>query len=74
MSTDLMALVDEVSVHARAAIGAVRQRKGRANMGQIDHVLPLATAGRTVLPGKETALADPEDAAHPIDRKAGLLR
>lgn len=43
-------------------------------MGQIDHVLPLATACRTVLPGKETVLADPEDAAHPIDRKAGPFR
>lgn len=33
MSPDLMALVNEISVHALAAIGVVRQRKGRANMG-----------------------------------------
>jgi hypothetical protein len=74
MPPDLMALIDEIAVHARAAIGAVRQREGRPDMRQIDHVLLLAQAGRTFLPREEAALADPEDAAHPADREAGLLR
>ena len=74
VASDLMALVDEIAVHARAAIGAVRQCEGRADMGQIDHVLLLAATGRPFLPGEEAALANTEDAAHPADRKAGLLR
>ena len=74
MPPDLMALVDEVAVHARAAIGAVRQREGRADMRQIDHVLLLAQASRPFLPGEEAALADPQGTAHPADRDAGLLR
>src|SRR5690606_4277422 len=74
MPPDLMALIDEIAVHARAAVGAVRQRECGADMSQINHVLLLATTGRTVLPGEEAALADPENTAHPADREAGLLR
>lgn len=73
MPPDLMAFVDEVAVHARAAIGAVRQREGRPDMRQIDHVLLLARASWPFLPGEEAALADPKDAAHLADREAGLL-
>ena len=74
MPPDLMALIDEITVHARAAVGAVRQRECGADMREINHVLLLATTGRTVLPGEEAALTDPEDATHPADREAGLLR
>jgi putative transposase len=72
MPPDLMALVDEIAVHARAAIGPVRQREDRPDMRQIDPVLLLAQAGRSFLPGEEAALADPKDVAHPADREAGL--
>ena len=74
MPHDLMALVDELAVHARAAIGAVRQGEGGADMREIDHVLLLAATGRTVLPREEAALADTQGTAHPTDREAGLLR
>ena len=74
MPPDLMAIVDEVAVHARAAIGAVRQREGRPDMRQIDHVLPPAQTSWPFLPRKEAVLADPKDVAHPVDREAGLLR
>jgi hypothetical protein len=73
MPPDLVPFVDEIAVHARAATGAVREREGRADMRQINHVLLLTTAGRTVLPGEEAALADAQDTAHPADREAGLL-
>jgi len=43
-------------------------------MGQINHVLLLAATGRPFLPGEEAALADTQNKAHPVDRKAGLLR
>ena len=58
MSPDLMALIDEISVHAGTAVGAVRQGEGRADMRQIDHVLLLTTTSRPFLPSKEPALAD----------------
>lgn len=74
MPPDLMALIDEVKVHARATIGAVRQREGGADMRQIDHVLLLAAVALTVLPGEEPALADTKNTAHPADRETGLLR
>lgn len=74
MPPDLMALIDEIAVHARAAVGAVRQREGRPDMRQIDHVLLLAAAGRAFLPGEEAALADAQDTTHPADREACLLR
>lgn len=74
MPPDLMALVDEVAVHARAAIGPVRQREGRPDMRQIDHVLLLTVADRPLLPSEEAALADTQNTAHPADREAGLLR
>jgi hypothetical protein len=68
MPPDLMPFIDEITVHAWAAIGAVRQREGRPNMRQIDQVLPLAATGRTVLPSEKAALADTQNMAHPADR------
>jgi hypothetical protein len=65
---DLVPFGPEVAVHARTARGALRQREGRADMRQIDHVLLLAMTGRPFLPGEEAALADPQDAAHAADR------
>lgn len=59
-----MALIDEVAVYAEAAISAVRQREGHADMRQIDLVLPLAATGRPFLPGEKAALADSKNAAH----------
>lgn len=53
MPPNRMAVIDEVAVHARAAIGAVRQREGRLDMRQMDHVLFLALAGRTVAPDED---------------------
>jgi hypothetical protein len=41
-------------------------------MGQIDHVLLLAATGWTLLPSKETALADTKNTAHPADREIGF--
>jgi len=54
----LQAVVLELARHPRAAIGAVRQGEGRAEMGQQHHVLALAPAGRATPPGKIAALAD----------------
>ena len=51
-----------------------RLRKGRADMGQIEQFLRQAATGGPFLQGEGAALADPEDAAHPADRKAGRLR
>ena len=61
MPPDLMPLVDEIAVYARAAIGPVRRREGRADMRQIDHVLPLAQTSRAFLPDEETDLADSKE-------------
>ncbi len=74
MPPDLVSLIDEIAVHAGTAVGPVRQRKGRSDVGKMDHVLPLAMTGRTIPPGEEPALADSENPAHPLDREAGLLR
>ena len=41
----------------------MRQRKGRADMGQQHHVLVLAATGRTALSGKIAALADAKNVA-----------
>jgi hypothetical protein len=73
MSPDLMAIVYQVTMHARAAIAAVRQCKRRADMGKIYHVLPLTVTSRTVAPGKEPTLADAKDTTHPTDGEARLL-
>ncbi len=45
-AADMQAIVAQVSRHARAAVGAIRQRKGRPDMRQQHHVLVLAAAGR----------------------------
>ena len=52
VAADPVAVVDEIPVHPRAAIGVVRQSEGRGDMRKIDHVLSLALAGRTVAPGE----------------------
>ena len=43
----------DLRLHARAATGAVRQRRGGPVLRRIDHVLSLAQAGRTVLPSED---------------------
>ena len=35
VTPDLMAFIDEIAVHARAAIGAVRQGEGCPDMSQV---------------------------------------
>jgi hypothetical protein len=45
----LVPFIDEVAVHARAATGAVRRRKGGSDSRQIDLVQALAAAGRPFL-------------------------
>ncbi len=52
MAADGMAIVDEVTVHARAAVGAIRQGEGGADVREIDHVLPLALTGRAIRQAK----------------------
>lgn len=71
MSSDLMAVIDELAVHAGAAIGALRQSDGRLDMRQIADVLLLVTTGRPFISGEEAALADAEHATHMADREAG---
>ena len=51
MAPDPVAVVDEIPMHPRATIGAIRQGEGRADMCKVDHVLPLTLAGRAVAPG-----------------------
>src|ERR1700680_1861565 len=53
--------------HSGAAIGAVRQGKGRPNMCQQHHVVTLATAGWPTSPGEIAALADTKHAAQAMD-------
>ena len=49
MTTDGDPVMAKLARHAWAAVGCVRQCKGRANMGQQHHVLILSTAGRSIL-------------------------
>src|SRR5258708_27770155 len=67
MTTDGDPVIAKLARHARAAVGCVRQCKGRANMGQQHHVLILSTAGRSILPGKIAALADAKNLAETLD-------
>ncbi|WP_371156443.1 hypothetical protein [Jannaschia sp. 2305UL9-9] len=62
-----MPIVDEVAVHPGAAAGAIRQREGRSDMGQVDRML-LTMTGGTLLSGGGPALANAKDTAHPVDR------
>ena len=62
MSPDLVPFIHEVAVHARAAIVHVRQRKGRADLGQIDQVLLLAATGWTFLQAKKPLWLERDDA------------
>lgn len=74
MPSELMALVDKVAVHARAVMGAVRQRKGRLDVRQMEHVLPLTTKGRSFLPSEYAAPTDPRGTAHSANQKAATRR
>lgn len=70
---DLMAVNDAVMGHARAAIAAIRHRKSRPSMCQIDYVrFPTATS-RVVSADEGIVLPGSQNTAHPADRKAGLL-
>src|SRR6202162_1244061 len=74
MTTDGDPVIAKLARHARAAVGCVRQCKGRANMGQQHHVLILSTAGRSILPGKIAALADAKKLAETLDGEFLLRR
>src|SRR4029077_20785473 len=74
MTTDGDPVIAKLAWHARAAVGCVRQCKGRANMGQQPHVLMPPTAGRSILPGKIAALADAKNLAETLDRDFLLRR
>src|SRR5271169_830303 len=74
MTTDGDPVIAKLARHARAAVGCVRQCKGRANMGQQHHVLMLSTAGRSILPGKIAALADAKNLAETLDGEFLLRR
>src|SRR6202453_4276326 len=74
MTTDGDPVIAKLARHARAAVGCVRQCKGRANMGQQHHVLILSTAGRSILPGKIAALADAKNLAETLDGEFLLRR
>src|SRR5580704_10228721 len=74
MTTDGDPVIAKLARHARAAVGCVRQCKGRANMGQQHHVLILSTAGRSILPGKIAALTDAKNLAETLDGEFLLRR
>src|SRR5271169_6318554 len=74
MTTDGDPVIAKLARHARAAVGCVRQCKGRANMGQQHHVLMLSTAGRSILPGKIAALTDAKNLAETLDGELLLRR
>src|SRR4029077_9014335 len=74
MTTDGDPVIAKLARHARAAVGCVRQCKGRANMSQQHHVLMLSTAGRSILPGKIAALADAKNLAETLDGEFLLRR
>ncbi len=65
-AANMQAIVAQVARHARAAVGTVRQCKGRPNMRQQHHVLVLAAAGRAPLPGEVATLTDAKDAAETV--------
>ena len=74
MTTDGDPVIAKLARHARAAVGCVRQCKGRANMGQQHPVLILSTAGRSILPGKIAALANAKNLAETPDGEFLLRR
>src|SRR5258708_13785323 len=74
MTTDGAPVSAKPACHGRAAVGCVRQCKGRGNMGQQRHVVILATAGRSILPGKIAALADAKNLAETLDGEFLLRR
>src|ERR1700719_3987434 len=74
MTTDGDPVIAKLARHATAAVGCVRQCKGRAKMGQQPHVLMLSTAGRSILPGKIAALADAKNLAETLDGEFLLRR
>src|SRR5262249_174415 len=61
------AAIPQFPRHPRTAIGAVRQGKGRPDMGQQHQVVALPAAGQPTSPGEIAALADAEHAAQTVD-------
>ena len=61
------ALVLKFARHTRAAIGAVRLGKGRADMRQKYQIFSLAAAGRTAAPSEIATLADTEHIADALN-------
>jgi hypothetical protein len=71
--TVLVAVIDQVTEHAGAAIAVVGRGEIGSEMRKMDHVLPLTATGRLSFPGIEPALADARSLAHPTDGQAGLF-
>src|SRR5918995_1489144 len=57
----------QLARQARAAVGPVREREGRADMRQEHQVVALATASRAASPGEVAAWAHAEDLAQALD-------
>src|SRR6266436_5086178 len=62
-ATDREATIPQFPRHSGTAIGAVRQGKGRPDMGQQHHVVTLAAAGWPAPPGEIAALTNTKHAA-----------
>src|ERR1700704_5059638 len=66
-ATDREAAIPQFPRHSGTAIGAVRQGKGRPDMCQQHHVVPLAAAGWPTPPGEIAALTNTKPTAQAID-------
>src|ERR687898_174993 len=69
----LEALAPHLVRHARAAVGPVRERERRADMGEQHQVVPLPLGRGPALPGEVAARAHLEDLAQALDGEL-LLR
>src|SRR5918995_6477496 len=69
----LEALAPQLVRDARAAVGPVRERERRADMGEQHQVVPLPLGRGPALPGEVAALAHLEDLAQALDGEL-LLR
>ncbi len=74
MPTDAVPLIDQITMHPLAATDPTRERKGRADMREMDQIRALSRTGRPIPPGKIAALAHAGGPAHAGDRKLRLLR
>jgi hypothetical protein len=63
VTPDLMAVIDETAVHARAATSAVRRGEGCPDIGRVNRIPALTGAGRTAFPRKSAALANAHNPA-----------